>query len=182
MKKLIFVSILVFILCNVAYSHDMEESQEKISECFIYPTLGWGAVGINTGFDFIYRHKSGFALFCNSNISFPLNKLGGIIAHQELYFGYALKYNNLYVALAGGIWGGAGVTFYKLEGNSNLEKGINFLVLFGIRNDYMYFFNQKVGFSFSHTYGFGVHYGRWVLDDRIRYYSFLIKTAVAFRI
>ena len=110
------------------------------------------------------------------------NKLGGIIAHQELYFGYALKYNNLYVALAGGIWGGAGVTFYKLEENSNLKTEINFLILFGIRNDYMYFFNQKIGFSFSHTHGFGVHYGRWVLDDRIRYYSFLIKTAVAFRI
>lgn len=182
----VFYILVFFTLCGFIYA----EAGEKKNEYFIYPTLGFGAVGANTGVDFMYRHASGFALFCNLNLAIPLSPLAGMVVHPELYFGYSIKRTNLYISFAGGIWGGAGITYYDYvprineHGKYVVERAseMNVLVLFAVRNDYMYFFNEKIGISFSHTHGLGVHYGRWLLEDTIAHYSFLVKTAVAFRL
>ena len=188
MKKFFLVIALSALFCSVVCAKGGDEEDSR--EYFIYPTLGFGAIGATTGLDFMYRAPNGFALFCNLNLSIPLTPMAGIVVHPELYIGYSLKHNNLYVSFVGGIWGGMGVAYYGYELSRDVHGKVHarangyeeFLALFGVRNDYMYFFKEKVGINFSHTHGFGAHYGRWVLEDIINYYSFLIKMSVAFKI
>ena len=190
MKKTFFVMSLCVLFCSVICAEGDDGKKGEREEYFIYPTLGFGATGATTGFDFMYRAPNGFALFCNLNLSIPIAPMAGIVVHPELYIGYSLKHNDFYVSFAGGMWGGMGVAYYGYDLSKDAHgktvvkesRGMEFMALLGIRNDYMYFFKEKVGFNFSHTHGFGVHYGRWVLEDIINYYSFLIKMSIAFKV
>lgn len=52
-------------------------------------------------------------------------------------------------------------------GGINAERtNILLLVLFALRNDYTYFFTDKVGITASHTHGVGLNMIRWIVDDK----------------
>jgi len=167
-----------------------QEVEEKTSERFLSPTVGFGAPGASTGVDFVYRHSSGFVVLCNLNVSIPIAPMAGFVIHPELYLGYSLKRNNFYVSFAAGLWAGGGMSFYGYESHRNVhggsdltpESAINAIGTFGVRNDYMYLFNEKMGVTFSHTHGFGIQVGRWFLEDSFSFYTMMLKFGVTFKV
>ena len=179
-KKILFIGLLLILFSSV-----YAQTIEKRSEHFVAPTVGFGAPGVNVGVDYTYRHSSGFAVFCNANFSIPIARMAGIIFHPEIYLGYSMKRGNFYVSFGAGVWGGGGIAFYGYGPYSGNTSGINFVEvdfgMLGIRNDYMYFFNEKMGLSFSHTHGLGIYFGRWFMDDQISYYNMQVKLGLAFR-
>lgn len=174
----------MLIVLLIFFSAVYAQTTEKRSEHFIAPTLGFGAAGVSTGFDYMYRHYTGFTVFCNANFSIPVARMAGIVFHPEIYLGYSIRRGNFYVSFATGIWTGGGVAFHTygtyLRSDTNFEPTV--FGMLGIRNDYMYFFNEKMAISFSHTHGLGVYYGRWFTEDFISYYNMQVKFALAFRV
>lgn len=185
-RRLIVVSI--FALCVSILS--AEKANTASSEYFICPTVGFGAPGVSVGMDFMYRHRSGFIALCDFNVSIPIAPIAGFIIHPEFYVGYSFKRNNLYVSFATGLWAGAGMVFYDYElridvhGKTHIKPtwDITGLGTLGIRNDYMYFFNDKMGITLSHTHGLGIHVGRWFLEDTFSFYTMMIKLGWAIRV
>lgn len=191
MKKTLILVLLFFSLLQFSYVEEAISNIEKPkNEYIISPFIGFGAIGVTTGFDFMYRHRTGFLLLCNVDISIPVSGIGGIIGEGELLLGYSFKRNNLYVGFSGGFWGGGGVAFhgYKLsytydtKGEINLKQYTAFLALFAIRNDYIYFFNDKIGITASHSYAVGLHFGPWITFESMTMFSFMAKVGVAFKI
>jgi len=187
MKKRFILASLFLVLMSLLSA---QKAGEESSERFISPTIGFGAPGVSTGVDFMYRHKSGFVAICNLNVSIPISPLAGFIIHPEFYAGYSLKRNNFYASFSGGLWAGGGMSFYDYrlvkneKGDRNLEPEWDIAVIatFGIRNDYMYFFDDKMGITFSHTHGLGIHAGRWFLEDTFSFYTMMLKLGVTFRV
>ncbi len=191
MKKVLVL--LCFIFCSIAYSEEVSNQApiDDKNEYFISPTLGWGPVGVVTSLDFMYRKYNGFAMFINFNLAMPFTPRIGIVTFSEFYLGYSLKKGNFYATFTGGLWAGGGLAFYKKErttypsygGLDATNTNIFVLMLFALRNDYTYFFNEKVGITASHTHGVGLNLIRWVLDDENLYlYNFLLKLGVTFKI
>lgn len=191
MKKLLFFVCFAFV-CLFVYANDDDSAVEvspKKSEYFLMPTLGFGPLGVNTSLDVMYRHQSGFGMLINFNIAVPLAPYGGIIPSSELYLGYVLKKGNFYTSFVAGIWVASGVSFYgeevkKRAGNRDVSiiLGAAVLGMVAVRNDYIYFFNDKVGINFSHTHGLGIQYSRYFIYDEPQIYSFWLKMGVAVRI
>ena len=198
MKKiLVFI---FFLFCCIAYSEEIGDASPSYSlenEYFLSPTLGWGPVGAVASLDFMYRKYNGFAMFVNFNLAVPFAPKGGIVTFSELYFGYSLKKGNFYATFAGGLWAGGGLGFYRYKTERDkkyeIERPLAFgndspttlyvLTMFALRNDYTYFFNEKIGINASHTHGFGLSACRWILDDNNLYvYNFLLKFGVTFKI
>ena len=191
MKKTIVLVCLFFSLLQFSYTEETFSNIEIPKNDYIFsPFVGFGAIGVTTGLDFMYRHKSGFLTLFNADISVPVSAMGGIVGEGELLFGYSIKRNNLYVGFSSGFWGGGGITFlgydlsytYNPKGVLELKHYPVFLVLFAIRNDYTYFFTNKVGIMASHTYGVGMHVGSWITFDLLTAFSFMAKFGVAFKI
>lgn len=191
MKKIIALVCLFFSLLQFSYTEETSSSMEpKENEYIVSPFIGFGAIGVTTGFDFMYRHRSGFLVLCNVDVSVPIAKMSGILGGGELLFGYSIKRNNLYVGFSAGFWGEGGVAFqgYKLSykynpsGDVELRYYPAFLALFAIRNDYTYFFNDKVGIQASHSYAIGLHFGPWIRYEMMTMLSFMAKVGVAFKI
>lgn len=191
MKKLILFFCLFLLADTVcSYSEPNKAINKKRNEYIIMPMIGFGVMGTTTGFDFFYRHSSGFALFCNLNISIPTARMAGLLVHPELYLGYSLKRGNFYANFTAGAWGGGGFYpyDYRLKRNVHGELVAKredfpiFMGFFGIRNDYLYFFNDKLGINFSHTHGFGIYVGRWFTYDIMVSYGFMAKMALAIRL
>lgn len=192
MKKIF--SLLIFaLLFGIAYSEEFSKTyfSQNENEYFLSPTLGWGPVGAVTSLDFMYRKHNGFAMFINFNLAIPFTPKGGIISFSEMYLGYSLKRGNFYATFTGGLWAGGGLGFYGHErtrypsyGGINAERtNILLLVLFALRNDYTYFFTDKVGITASHTHGVGLNMIRWIVDDKNLYlYNFLLKIGATFKI
>jgi|GEM_PF-719266 len=196
MKKILLF--LFFLFCSIAYSAEVGNVSSAYfseeSEYFISPTLGWGPVGAVTSLDFMYRKYNGFAMFVNFNLAIPFTPKAGIVTFSELYFGYSLKRGNFYATFSGGLWAGGGLAFYRYaSGRDKGERRLAFgneaptslylLTMFALRNDYTYFFNEKIGINASHTHGFGLSVCRWILDDKHLYvYNFLLKVGVTFKI
>jgi len=178
-KKILFIGLLLILFSSV-----YAQATEKSDEHFIVSTVGLGAPGVSIGFDYIYRHRTGFLIFCNLNISIPISRKAGIIFHPEIYLGYSIKYENLYVSFGTGFWGGGGFVFYAVPDSqiSGVDWEDTVFWMVGIRNDYIYFFNKKMGFSFSHTHGLGIYNGRWFTENDLSYYSMQLKFGLAFRI
>lgn len=194
MKKVIFLLFVsFFLIAGEVYAGDATES-----EVILIPSIGFGALGADTSLDLMYRSHNGFAMFMNLNLAIPLTPMGGVIGTSEAYFGYALKKENFYFVLTAGTWLGGGVSFYghstyvyKKEFMScPLDVRYSILVMFAIRNDFTYFFNEKLGLSISHTHGFGLHASPWLLnyvkhdshEPDFYVYSFMIKAGLAIRI
>ena len=195
MKKItLFLFISLFLMANPIYADDANDESEMI----LIPSIGFGAVGVNTSLDFMYRASNGFAMFVNLNLASPLTPMGGLIGFSEAYFGYALKKEGFYFVITAGTLFGGGASFY---GYSNylykkelmscpLDARYSILVMFAIRNDFTYFFNEKIGLSLSHTHALGLHQSPWLLryvnhDSRkpdFHIYSFMIKAGVAVKI
>jgi membrane protein len=191
MKKIVVLLCLFFSLLQFSYGEETFSNIEMPrNEYIISPFIGFGAIGVTTGFDFMYRHRSGFLTLLNLDISVPVSAMGGLAGQGELLFGYSIKRNNLYVGFSAGFWGGAGATFsgyelsykYDPKGKVKLQHYPVFLILLAIRNDYTYFFNEKVGITASHSYGVGVHAGSWITFDLLSMFSFMAKVGVAFKV
>ena len=190
MKRVLFFLILLFF--SVAYSEEVSNRASYHSfgnEYFLSPSLGWGPVGAVTSLDFMYRKHNGFAMFINFNLAIPFTPKAGIVTFSEIYFGYSLKKGNFYATFAGGFMAGGGLAFYRYEKTKRLGFGneastsLYVLAMFALRNDYSYFFNEKVGINISHTHGLGLITCRWILDDEHMYiYNFLIKVGPTFKI
>ena len=192
MKKILVFLLLVF--CSLAYSEKInDEITQKTNgnEYFLSPTLGWSPIGAVTSLDFMYRKHNGFAMLINFNLAIPFTPKAGIITFPELYLGYSLKKGNFYATFTAGLLAGGGLAFYKYQkteypgygGLGSAPVSISVLILFALRNDYTYFFNEKVGITASHTHGVGLNLIRWVLDDENLYlYNFLLKLGVTFKI
>ena len=191
MKKILVF--LFFLFCSIAYSEDIatKPSFQGENEYFLSPTLGWGPIGVLSSLDFMYRNRSGFAMFINFNIAVPLTPKGGIVTFQEFYLGYSLKKGSFYATFAGGLWAGCGLGFYTQDrtidpsygGIDSDRTSLFVLTLFALRNDYAYFFTEKVGITVSHTHGVGLNMIRWIVDDKNLYiYNFLLKIGATFRI
>ena len=191
MKKLIVLLCLFFSLLQFSYTEEISSNIElPKNEYIISPFIGFGAIGVTTGFDFMYRHRNGFLVFCNFDVSLPVAKIGGILGGGELLFGYSIKRNNLYVGFSAGFWGEGGVAFqgynlsytYNSAGKLELKYYPAFLTLFAIRNDYTYFFNDKIGIQASHSYAVGFHFGPWITYEMMTTFSFMTKIGIAFKI
>ena len=191
MKKACILYFLLFFLLQFSYTEEVSSNKElQKNDYIISPFLGFGAIGVTTGIDFMYRHRSGFLVLFNLDASAPVSAMGGIVGGGELLFGYSIKRNNLYVGFSAGFWGAGGTTFigynlsyrYNPNGQIKLQYYQVFLILFAIRNDYTYFFNNKVGITASHSYGVGVHAGSWITFDLLTMFSFMAKVGVAFKI
>ena len=191
MKKTLILCSLFFSLLQFSYVEEAVSNMEKPkNEYIISPFIGFGAIGVTTGFDFMYRHRTGFLLLCNLDVSIPVSGISGIVGEGELLLGYSIKRNNLYVGFSGGFWGGGGVAFqgYNLSYTHNPKGEIElqyypvFLALFAIRNDYTYFFTDKIGITASHSYAIGIHFGPWITFDSMTMFSFMAKIGVAFKI
>jgi hypothetical protein len=192
MKKILIFLLLLF--CCLAYSEEISNGvvQKPVeNEYFLSPTLGWGPVGATASLDFMWRLHNGFAMLINFNLAIPFTPKGGIFPFSELYFGYSLKRGNFYATFAGGLMLGGGLGFYRYEkwvypgyiGVGSSPVSIFAMALFAVRNDYTYFFNEKVGIIASHTHGVGFNGFRWILDDKKLYlYNFLLKIGATFRI
>ena len=176
MKKLLVFLLLVF--CGLAYSEKInDEITQKTNgnEYFLSPTLGWSPIGAVTSLDFMYRKHNGFAMLINFNLAIPFTPKAGIITFPELYLGYSLKKGNFYATFTAGLLAGGGL--------GSAPVSISVLILFALRNDYTYFFNEKVGITASHTHAVGLNMIRWILDDDNLYlYNFLLKLGVTFKI
>ena len=188
----------------------VETSQENSTQNFddeqndyiLIPTLGFSRLGVGAGLDFMYRKENGFSMFVNLNLAVPLPpmaSLGGFIATTEVYFGYAIKKGGFYAVFSGGSWMGGGIIIegyathgskeFLMHGPLNAWNSIMFALAF--RNDFMYFFNSKVGINFSHTHAVGAHIASWKNDlMAINYngqrlivpYYFMLKLGVAIKI
>ena len=189
MKRVFIIACLFFSLLQFSYTEEVPLNTRK-SDHIISPFIGFGAIGFTTGLDFMYRHRSGFLVLFNADVSVPMSSMGGIVGGGELLFGYSIKRNNLYVGFSGGFWGEGGVTFhgynlsykYNPKGDIELINYPAFLILFAIRNDYTYFFTDKIGITASHSYGVGVHAGSWITFDLLSMFSFMAKVGVAIKI
>ena len=191
MRRLIFfLSFFLLTSTICSYSESNGTNDQRRNEHIICPTLGFGVMGTTTGFDFFYRHSSGFALFCNLNVSIPTAQMAGLFVHPELYIGYSLKRGNFYANFTAGAWGGGGFYPYDYRLKRNIHGELvaereDFPIImgfFGIRNDYLYFFNDKFGINFSHTHGFGIYAGRWFTYDILAPYGFMVKMGLAVRL
>lgn len=172
------------------------------NDYILIPTLGYSRLGANTGIDFMYRKENGFAMFINLNLAVPLQpiaKLGGLIATTEVYFGYAIKKDGFYAVFSAGPWIGGGVTIHGYAKhtsrdffmNGHLEAFPSIMFALSFRNDFMYFFNSKVGINFSHTHAVGAHISSWHSNfmvvnykgsDFISPYYYMLKFGVAIKL
>ena len=191
MKKIVVLLCLFFSLLQFSYGEETFSNIEMPrNEYIISPFIGFGAIGVTTGLDFTYRHRSGFITLFNLDLSVPVFAMGGIVGSAELLFGYSIKRNNLYVGFSGGFWGGGGEAFagyelsyrYDPKGEIELQHYPAFFAFFAIRNDYAYFFTDKIGITASHTYGVGMHAGPWITFELLTAFSFMTKFGVAFKI
>ncbi|MGP1521561.1 MAG: DUF2715 domain-containing protein [Treponema sp.] len=191
MKKTIILSCLFFSLLQFFYANDTSfSSTETKNEYIISPSIGFASIGFNTGLDFMYRHRTGFLVLCNLDVSVPITAMGGIVAAGELLFGYSIKRNNLYVGFSGGFWGGGGESFqgyelsykYAPSGKITMTHYPAFFNFFAIRNDYTYFFTQRIGITASHSYGIGIHAGPWITFELLTMFGFMGKVGVAIRV
>lgn len=208
MKKIVFAAVFAFTVIAVnaqgTYSDSNSGAGSEVSssrhsddspaargrrsrkeEYFLITQTGWGAPGIILGLDFMYRHGSGFALYFNNNIFFPIKKYDGFVYMQEMYFGYSWKAPRFSYTVALGFSGG--LYFYdsysiKKRNRAAAAYGSEGIALAGIRSDFMYFFTSKVGMSFSQTHGFGVHKGRWMLEEKLSRYSFFLKLGIVAKV
>lgn len=174
----------------------MMEEMERENEYILIPSLGYSSLGVTTGLDFMYRKSNGFALLTNLNFAVPTVNLGGAIFTSELYFGYALRKNSFYVSFLSGLWVGGGTHFVAWEEHPARDKFMNgrllvlpsLMMTFALRNDFMYFFNDKLGLHVCHTHGFGFYTHAVAMDrrnyskDLTRYYSFMVKLGLAIRV
>lgn len=216
-KKINLIFVMSVFLCSLIFSQEgsvqevdgMQESnkQENIkkeyinegvqeNEYILIPSLGYSSLGVTTGLDFMYRKENGFACLTNLNFSVPIVKLGGAIFTSELYLGYALKKNSFYVSFLAGPWVGGGTSFVgwsdhprrKQDMNGRLLTIPSIMITFALRNDFMYFFNDKFGLHFSHTHGFGFITHAVAMDrrnypkDLTRYYAFMVKLGLAIKV
>lgn len=187
MKKRFIIGSIFFIFMSILSAQNVEKAT---SEMFLSPTVGFGAPGVGTGVDFMYRHRSGFVAFCNLNVSIPIAPMAGFLIHPEFYVGYSIKRNNFYVSFSGGLWAGGGMSFYDYELRKNEHGGtdlipqseVNVIGTFGIRNDYLYLFKENLGITFSHTHGLGIQVGRWFLEDTFSFYTMMLKFGITFRV
>lgn len=191
MKKIL---VLCLFFCSFLYceqtSFDISSSASSFEdEYFLSPSLGWGPVGAVTSLDFMWRCHNGFAMFINFNFAIPFTPKAGVITFSEFYLGYSLKKGNFYATFTGGLLAGGGLAFYKRKRTRDLGFGgeahtsLFVLTLFALRNDYTYFFNEKIGITASHTHGVGLNMIRWILDDDNLYlYNFLLKVGISFKI
>ena len=191
MKKVFVLCSLFCFLVQFSYAEEVSLSIEKPKqEYIITPFIGFAAIGVTTGFDFAYRHRNGFLLLCNVDLSIPISGRGGFLGGSELLFGYSIKRNNLYIGFSAGFWGegGTSVQGYRLSYSHNpqgivtTEYSPAFLAVFAVRNDYTYFFTEKVGIAASQTYGVGLHFGPWLTVDLMTTFSFMAKVGVAFKV
>lgn len=184
MKKILVFLLLLFF--SVAYSEESNSetpSHPFENEYFLSSTLGWGPVGAVTSLDFMYRKHNGFAMFINFNLAIPFTPKAGIVTFSEMYLGYSLKKGNFYATFVAGLLVGGGLAFYEYQKLNYPTANIFMLTLFALRNDYTYFFNEKIGITASHTHGVGYNMIRWILDDDDRYlYNFLLKVGITFKI
>ena len=187
MKKRLFFAGVFIVLMSLLLA---EEIIAKPSERFLSCTLGFGAPGVGTGLDFVYRHRSGFTFLSNFNVSIPIAPMAGFFLHPEFYAGYSFKHNDFYVSFVGGLWVGGGANFNGYELRMN-EYGKSDLIpisapvviaSFGLRNAYMYLFNGKMGITFSHTHGLGIHVGRWFLEETFSFYTMMLKFGLTFKV
>jgi len=217
-KKINLIFVLSIFLCSLIFSQENEmqevdgmqerNKQENIkkeyvnednadeNEYILIPSLGYSSFGVTTGLDFMYRKENGFAFLTNLNFSVPTAKLGGAIFTSELYIGYALKKNSFYVSFLAGPWVGGGTSFVGWDDHPRRKEYMNgrllvipsIMITFALRNDFMYFFNDKFGLHFSHTHGFGLCTHGVAMDRRnypknlTRYYAFMVKLGLAIKV
>lgn len=181
---------------KTAYKEDKTGNEETGEEYILLPAIGYSSLGVTTGLDFMYRKQNGFAALTNLNFSVPLSNLGGAIFSSELYLGYTLRKRSFYASFLAGTWLGGGVHFVGWDDHPRRKEYMNgrlltipaLLLTFAVRNDFMYFFNDKLGLLFSHAHGLGA-YTHGVAMDRKNYpaylaypYVFMLKLSLAIRV
>lgn len=180
--------------------NDPKNFNNKENDHIFIPTLIFSRLGVGAGVDFMYRKRNGFAMFINLNLAVPFTApLGGIIATTEVYFGYAIKKGGFYAVFSAGPWVGGGVSFYAYTSPENREAWMrgpfeaytSIMFALSFRNDFMYFFNSKVGINFSHTHAVGAHTADWGDDlmvihykgnSMISLYYFMLKLGIAIKV